>query len=561
VAGDPGHPQGLARSAARRLTNLRRRGQLSEEQLLALRAALLPGEQAESAFRDWRGLVDFDSTDTPTYRLLPLIYRNLEAQLGTDPVVGRMRGIYRRTWVLNAIQLEEGERALAALSDREIPTMVLKGAAMVARWTGDSGVRMMADFDLLVPRDRALEALAKLLEDGWEPVVGRAGSLTEADLDDEHAILLRSDRRGELDLHWRGLMHAGGDASDRGLWGRAEPVRLGEVRTHVPSPEDHVHHACSHATTWSAGGRVDWIADSALIVNAVGPRFDWGRVVDLARLDRSTVAVRALTEALGEVFDETVGRVGSPRRLRFPRPELTERIELSLRGRLPHELSRSGALILDLLEHRRRHEDLVRRPLITAVPSYARKRWRVEGLFGAVVQATYAALGRPRWLRRSVVRRVRSHGFERSDLVGLESGGLDLRIEAAVRDSLLEGWSFAEPDGRWTDGAEAALALRNGAHHGDLAIDVVGIPLLHPRHPGLEVEIWANDRYVETWSYRLDEAAPASRRLVLSRESLEPDVLELAFVFREPCRPMELGLSNDPRRLGLFVSELRFSYA
>jgi Uncharacterised nucleotidyltransferase len=183
---------------------LARRGQLADEQLLALRSALLPGAQAENAFREWRGLVDFDTTDGPTYRLLPLIYRNLEARLGADPVVGRMRGIYRRTWVLNAIQLEEGERAIAALSDSEIPTMVLKGAAMVARWTGDSGVRMMADFDVLVPRERALEALSKLLEDGWEPVVGRAGSLTEADLDEEHAILLRSDRRGELDLHWRG---------------------------------------------------------------------------------------------------------------------------------------------------------------------------------------------------------------------------------------------------------------------------------------------------------------------------------------------------------------------
>jgi len=473
-----------------------------------------------------------------------------------------MRGIYRRTWVLNAIQLEEGERAIAALSDSEIPTMVLKGAAMVARWTGDSGVRMMADFDVLVPRERALEALSKLLEDGWEPVVGRAGSLTEADLDEEHAILLRSDRRGELDLHWRGLMHAGGDASDRGLWGRAEPVRLGETATQVPSPEDHVHHACSHATTWSAGGRVDWIADSALIVGAVGASFDWGRVYELARLDRSTVAVRALTAALSEVFGETVRGAEPARGLRVPRPELTERIELSLRGRLPHELSRPEALLLDLLEHRRRREDLVRRPLLAALPSYARKKWRVEGLFGAAAQASYAGLGRPRWLRRSLVRRVRSHGFERKDLVGLESGGLDLRIDAAVRDSLLEGWSFAEPDGRWTDGAEAALALRNGAHQGDLAIEVIGVPLLHPRHPGLEVEIWLNDRYVETWSYRLDEEAPASRRLVLSRESLErDDVLELGFVFREPCRPMELGLSEDPRRLGLFVSELRFSHA
>ena len=190
-----------------------RRRRLPREQLLALRAALLPGPLAHEAFAEWRELVDFDATDAPMYRLLPLIYRNLEAQLESDPVLGRMRGIYRRTWVLNAIQIEGGGRAIVALGERDIPTMLLKGAAMIARWTGDSGVRMMADFDLLVPRERALDAVSCLLERGWRPAVDRSGPVTDADLDEEHALLLKSDGGGELDLHWRALMHGGENVS------------------------------------------------------------------------------------------------------------------------------------------------------------------------------------------------------------------------------------------------------------------------------------------------------------------------------------------------------------
>jgi hypothetical protein len=538
-----------------------RRRQLPREQLLPLRAALLPGPEGLDAFTEWRALVDFEATDVPAYRLLPLIYRNLSAELATDPVSGRIRGIYRRTWVLNAVQLEGGERAIATLGEQEIPTMLLKGAALIARWTRDSGVRMMSDFDLLVPRDRALEAVERLRAVGWRPAIDRPVPLTEADLAADHAILLRSDRGGELDLHWRALMHGAGDASDAALWERAEEIRTGEVRTHVPAPEDHVHHACAHATTWSAAGRVDWIADAGLIVREAGPAFDWSRVFELARLDRSVPAVDALTAALGQVLRERVPPPGVRRGFRLRRPAITERVEISLRGRMPHELGPTAELFLALQDHRRRTGDHTLRPLHASLASFVRERWRVNGLAGAAAQAAYAGLGRPPWLRRAVVRRVRSRGPAAADLASLEDGSLDLRHDAAVRGSLVTGWSFAEADGRWTDGAESALALRTPSAAGNLAVDVMAVPLLHAKHPSLDVEVWANDRCVEQWAYRLEQASPPSRRFLVPEESLRNGVLEIAFVFREPCRPMELGVSLDPRRLALFVSELRFSHA
>jgi hypothetical protein len=538
-----------------------RRRQLGEEQLLALRAALLPGGRAVEAFAEWRALADFEATIAPTYRLLPLIYRNLEDRLDGDPVLGRMRGVYRRTWVLNAIQLGEGERALAALDEAEIPTMLLKGAAMIVRWTGDSGVRMMTDFDVLVPRGRALAAVELLRQGGWKPVVDRSGPLTESDLDQEHALLLRSDDGGELDLHWRSLVYGVEGDADAALWDRAEDARLGAVSTRVPAAEDHVHHACSHATNWSAAGRVDWIADSGVIMRAAGTRFDWSRVMELARLDRSELVVRSLMAALTDVFGGPVPERAARRGLRLHRPAVAERIEISLRGRMPHELGRASELLLDLQNHRRRKPGLLRRPVIASIPSFARKQWRVEGVPGAAAQALYAGLGRPRWLRRPLVRRVRSHVFDPADLVGLDDGSLDLRAETEVGGSLLRGWSFAEAEGRWTDGAEAMIALRTPDQVGDLAINVVGVPMLHPRHPTLDVEVWANDRHVDTWSYRLGGETPSGRLLVPAESLDSTDVLELGFVFRRPCRPMELGLSDDPRRLGLFVSELRFGHA
>ena len=155
-------------------------------------------------------------------------------------------------------------------------------------------------------------------------------------------------------------------------------------------PEDHVHHACSHATTWSSAGSVDWIADSALIIGEVGPAFSWSRVLDLARFDRSTVAVKTLAAALSEVLGVPVPPRGSRRRgLGGRRPAVVERAEISLRGRAPHELSRTAELFLDLQEHRRRSSELHGKPLVASIPSFAKKQWRVDGVRGAVAQAAY----------------------------------------------------------------------------------------------------------------------------------------------------------------------------
>ena len=177
-----------------------------------------------------------------------------------------MRGIYRRTWVLNAIQIEAESAPSSHSASVDIPTMLLKGAAMIARWTGDSRIRMMADFDLLVLRERALEAGPRLLEaDGdrrrslrvahrGPPGNSSTPCSSRAIGETARSPLAGADARSRF------------GAPDRVVWDRAQEVRLGEVSTYVQAPEDHVHHACSHATTWSSAGRVDWIADSALII-------------------------------------------------------------------------------------------------------------------------------------------------------------------------------------------------------------------------------------------------------------------------------------------------------
>ncbi|WP_276353957.1 nucleotidyltransferase domain-containing protein [Cohnella caldifontis] len=60
--------------------------------------------------------------------------------------------------VLNLVLKAEGDRVVAALDDRGIPAMVLKGARLSERLYGNAGVRSTSDIDLLVKPEDLLAA-------------------------------------------------------------------------------------------------------------------------------------------------------------------------------------------------------------------------------------------------------------------------------------------------------------------------------------------------------------------------------------------------------------------
>ncbi len=94
---------------------------LPEEQLLVLTAALSDGSRALAAFEKWRsGLDDSLKFDRENFRLLPLLYDNLVRCSCTHPLMARLKGVYRRSWV-ETHTLFEKMRPVVRLSDGSQP--------------------------------------------------------------------------------------------------------------------------------------------------------------------------------------------------------------------------------------------------------------------------------------------------------------------------------------------------------------------------------------------------------------------------------------------------------
>ena len=298
------------------------------DEIRLLRAGLWDPPAARESWAEWRraGGRDLDTADPGSFRLLPLVYRNLEPVL-RDRDGGRLRGIYRRSWASNQFALRAGGRALRALDNAGVETLVLKGAALLESAYRDLGARPMGDLDVAVPAAEIGRAVQALLGAGLHPS------------DDDPDALQRvrhsqpfSDADGyEFDLH-RDLLWRPG--LERELWGASMPAEVAGVSTRRLCAADQILHVCVHGAPWNPVNPSRWAADASKVMENQADELDWDRLVRLAIEAR---LVPPLLDALSFLAEE----------LRQPVP--------------PQTIAALSAAPVAAAE-RRAHEALARRP-------------------------------------------------------------------------------------------------------------------------------------------------------------------------------------------------------
>jgi hypothetical protein len=259
-----------------------------------LRVCLQPDDQARKAWNRWRATVDFERVDGGSFRLLGLAFRRASAWALDDPVLPRLKGIYRKGWVRNQLVLAGKPALVEAMHQEGILTMLLKGAALIPTVYHDAGARPMDDFDLFVPHRRAKDAMNLLLARGWESEFRNR----EALVDSLHACHFRHPKEGNLDLHWH-LMHADcRPEADAEFWNGRVPLQWEGIRTFVLQPADQLLHTCEHGPRFNSVPPVRWLADAWKIIHASDSVLDWDRLCRQAAHRQLTLPVRHTLEWL-----------------------------------------------------------------------------------------------------------------------------------------------------------------------------------------------------------------------------------------------------------------------
>ena len=269
-------------------------------QELLLRAGLMPAPACVVAWARVSPDLDLAGLDRGAARLLPLVWWNLRRHGVEAPLVAQIEARYRATRAANEARLAELVEVLGPLGAAGIPTLLLKGGALLAGATVDLGVRPMSDIDLLVPSARVPDAISLLNRLGWST----GATLTSAMKRHTHSVPLRHPTRADVDLHWHVFEECCRDGDDDALWAASLPVAIGGVSTRIPAPEDQLIHACVHGEKWVRVPGIRWIADAVALVR--GGQVRWDRLVEQAVRRRFVLRLRAQLAYLASTFDAPI---------------------------------------------------------------------------------------------------------------------------------------------------------------------------------------------------------------------------------------------------------------
>ncbi len=303
----------------------------SEEAML--RTALLTGEPARSAWSSIGSGFDIDRAPGHVMRLLPLLGNGLRAHAVDSPLMPRLRGMYRKTWMFNQILVGRTGEIVRDLDQAGIPSMVLKGCAISLGYYGDVGLRPMGDIDVLVSPAHIGAAVDRLMARGWSDVTENRpdGRIFR----NAHAYYLTAGPEIGCDLHWtigeHMLLGPGEDPTSL-FWPLARPLEVSGVSTLALCPTDQLLHVILHGGQPGSPSRLQWIADAVMVLRVA--EIDWDRLERLAIGMGDTIRI---SDALAYLSDPFVPGTIPPRtvaRLRAYPVAPLRRVEyaLSMRG-------------------------------------------------------------------------------------------------------------------------------------------------------------------------------------------------------------------------------------
>jgi hypothetical protein len=275
----------------------------SSEQRLLLHAALLGADEAIPAYREWRAGMDLDDDfGWPILRLLPLVYNNLLRLEYADPLMGRMKGMYRRAWVENHQLFNRVRPIIELMSDRGLDILMLKGVPLVLCYYQNYALRPMADVDVAVPRAQAQAAVDCIRDAGW---------VFQRNVDDDvlrfaHSIECFGPEGQELDLHWHVTYEASTEEADRYFWGPSEPMDFLGIPVRQLDPTALLLHTITHGIRSNPEPPIRWIPDALWILGIRGGDVDWKRLVEMAMAIESPVRLRLGLEFLRRTYNAPI---------------------------------------------------------------------------------------------------------------------------------------------------------------------------------------------------------------------------------------------------------------
>ena len=262
-------------------TDFRKRGGVDKSHILLMRAAVQNDLDALENWQQWLKLVDIEreNLDTISYRLLPLVYQNLAGLNIDHPLMARLKGVYRRSWLENQLSMEKVVSFLAKLHDQNIPIMLLDDMTSILNLYNGQGVRKLYSLDILVQPDDVARLLGLLEQSEIWPKVSYGNHF----LNVETPLEIWSPFELPCSVGWRVLPMIRSHEQAIATWQRGNSAFVGDYPVFTLDMESHFLRSCIRAIGTEPEAAYFALIDVAWMLEKPAVNTNWERVVELAR--------------------------------------------------------------------------------------------------------------------------------------------------------------------------------------------------------------------------------------------------------------------------------------
>ncbi|MCO6450789.1 MAG: nucleotidyltransferase family protein [Caldilineales bacterium] len=263
---------------------------LRPEHELVLQAAFLRGDPAIRAYAKWKSLVPFDDIDYESYRLLPLLYDNLQAMEIEDELTPRLRGIYRRTWYANQLARQQYRDALLALQTAAHDFQLIGGNLAISQLRDGIVIYPVDDVELLI-RPGQVKSVEEILTGlGWQ-IVSRAAD----------AVIYCKENGLYIGMHDRivhGLSPAERLSVDQRHWNSSHEISSQGLTIFMLDPADQILFWLEYGLAGHGWPTLRWLTHMWLILTNAKD-LNWDYVISQSRRRNQSLYLAELLSFLG----------------------------------------------------------------------------------------------------------------------------------------------------------------------------------------------------------------------------------------------------------------------
>jgi hypothetical protein len=182
----------------------------------------------------------------------------------------------------NLFLLKSFDQITTALSEQDIPVLLLKGVFLAVSLYDNIGERVMGDMDILVHPQHLTKTVELIEALGYHT---RAPYDLDFEIKNHHhlpAFFLQDLLM--LEIHWRLLQIGENDAERNSIWQRAVSVKMGGITVYGLAPEDMLTYLCAHiAYHHLYENAIRSLYDIKLLVEKNAGHIDWAVVAQRGR--------------------------------------------------------------------------------------------------------------------------------------------------------------------------------------------------------------------------------------------------------------------------------------